>query len=222
MLKRVALFTLIAVLVAACGTAATPQFTVAEATEEPTAEAQDTQPTSTPTDEPTVEPTAEPTEAPTEAPTAEPTEAPTDEPAEEPTAAEEDSAGDGGGEESAAEGVPAEEDPLALFIGLASAENGETLFNQSFDTPTGQWVCSTCHNVDVPEVKVGPSLLGIPDRAGSRVEGEGPYTYIYNSISEPGTYVVEGFGDGIMPHYAEVLTDAQIYDLVAYLMTLEE
>ena len=71
---------------------------------------------------------------------------------------------------------------------------------------------------------VGPSLIGINERAGSRVEGEGPLTYMYNSIYNSQAYLVPEFADQAqhMPIYGETgeLTDQQIYNLIAYLQTL--
>lgn len=119
--------------------------------------------------------------------------------------------------------VPADEDPLQIVIELSNAENGEALFNATYETSLGAWACSTCHNIDNDEVKIGPSLWGIPERANLRVEGQGPYTYLYNSIHNSQAYLVPGYEDGAqMPLYEGVLTDTEIYDLVAYLMTLDK
>ncbi|MCS6837082.1 MAG: cytochrome c [Anaerolineae bacterium] len=108
---------------------------------------------------------------------------------------------------------------------MANPQRGEALFSQYIDAVG--FACSTCHNVVGDEVKIGPSLYGIPQRAAERVPGEGPYTYLYNSIHNSQAYIVPGFENAVhMPHYAGldgspvVLSDAQIYDLVAYLMTL--
>ncbi len=126
------------------------------------------------------------------------------------------------------ETIPADDDPLGIIVGLANANNGETLFNQSYETSSGQWMCNNCHNIDNPNVKIGPSLWGIADRANTRVEGQGPYTYLYNSILNSDAYIVPGYeNNAIMPHYGgadgseRILSDAQIYDLVAYIFTLE-
>ncbi|GAB1422265.1 hypothetical protein MASR2M15_24880 [Anaerolineales bacterium] len=109
-------------------------------------------------------------------------------------------------------------DPLVLQVQIGgSATRGDDIFH-NIAIPA----CSTCHNVDVPDAIVGPSLLGIASRAGSTVEGEGAERYIYNSITDPGAHVVEGFVDGVMPpNYHEVLQESQILDLIAYLLTLE-
>lgn len=115
---------------------------------------------------------------------------------------------------------PAVSDPLQLMVSLGNPANGEALFNQMNDTG---FACATCHYVDSTDVGVGPGLLGIPSRAGERVPGTGPYSYIYNSIIHPNDYLVDGFAEGVMPQvYEDVYSDAQLYDIIAYLMTLSQ
>jgi sulfur-oxidizing protein SoxX len=97
---------------------------------------------------------------------------------------------------------------------------GEALFKQAtIDTAPG---CSTCHSTQPGEVIVGPSLAGVASRAGERVEGETAEQYLHTSILDPNAYVVEGFSPGVMyQDFADVLTDTQVNDLVAYLQTLK-
>lgn len=113
---------------------------------------------------------------------------------------------------------------------VGDAARGEELFNVQYETEIGIWSCALCHNVDIPDVKIGPSLLGLPDRAGERVEGEVAERYIYNSILHPYDYFVEGYeGEDqqrMPPNYEELLVrngnEQDVYDLIAYLMTLHE
>jgi hypothetical protein len=57
------------------------------------------------------------------------------------------------------------------------------------------------------------------ERAGTRIEGMAPADYLHQSIMEPSAFVVEGYPD-VMPHtYGETLTEQQISDLIAYLLT---
>jgi cytochrome c2 len=89
--------------------------------------------------------------------------------------------------------------------------------------------CSTCHNIDTDDVKVGPSLKGIASRAGTRVDGQDAATYIHNAIVTPNAYLVQDSsgqhvfaanGVSLMyQNYKTDLTEAQINDLVAYLLT---
>lgn len=117
-------------------------------------------------------------------------------------------------------GASAEEDSIGLLIANADAAHGDTLFHEM--TSTG-FACVTCHRVDTTDMLVGPGLLGIPDRAGDRVPGESAERYLYNSILHPNDYIVETFPESVMPQtYADVFSTSDVYDLVAYLMTLGE
>lgn len=90
---------------------------------------------------------------------------------------------------------------------------------------TGQEVfqtygCRGCHALAAAGsvAGVGPSLDGIGERAGKRVEGLDAYAYIRQSILTPRAFVVPGFPDGLMPtNYSQRLTSAQVDDLVIFL-----
>lgn len=82
--------------------------------------------------------------------------------------------------------------------------------------------CRTCHSLEPGVTLVGPSFAGIAGRAGTRVPGMSAEAYLYQSIVDPDAYVVEGFKKGQMVRdTAQRLTDAQIRDLVAFLLTLK-
>jgi sulfur-oxidizing protein SoxX len=100
------------------------------------------------------------------------------------------------------------------------AAAGEELFHQT--TIDSQPGCITCHSLEPDTVLVGPSMAGIASRAGSRVSGESAQEYIHQSILNPDAYTVEGFSAGVMPAgFADALSEQQVNDLVAYLMTLQ-
>jgi cytochrome c2 len=83
--------------------------------------------------------------------------------------------------------------------------------------------CRICHSLEPGVDLVGPSFAGIATRAATRVPGLTAEEYLYQSIAEPDAYVVEGFPPGQMvPNLTEILTEEQIDDLIAFLMTLEE
>jgi len=109
------------------------------------------------------------------------------------------------------DGRPAGGDPVA----------GRQLYNETSLGTTAS--CQICHSLDPDVTLVGPSFAGIASRAGSRVEGLSAEEYIYQSIVDPDAYVVEGYPSGVMvPNLEEQLTEEEIEDLVAFLMTLEE
>lgn len=194
---RVLVIVGIALIVVACGTAARPVFEEPE--EEIVAEAVDdgetvvaVVPTAT-----SIPPTATP-----EPPTATPTEEATATPTEEPTSAP--------------------SDPIVRLVSIRDAENGQELFNTVY-ADAGTRSCATCHLVDVPDKLLGPSMLGIPERAGTRVEGQVAERYLYNSIVNPNEYIVEDYPENLMPtNWHDILSDTEIYDIIAYLMTLHE
>ena len=207
-----------AILLAACGTVATPMVTqrppaiesgdeaTAEVVLEPTAateEAIETEAvaeTEVATEVATEAPTEVSTEQPTEVATEAATEPPTEEATEAATEAPEAGAGD------AVTGDPA---------------NGQALFvagNPSGGAPP----CSTCHLVDSEVQLVGPGLLNVGERAAERVPGETALEYLHQSIVDPAAHVPEGFVPGMMPDvFKQAFTEEEINDIIAYLLTLE-
>ncbi len=88
---------------------------------------------------------------------------------------------------------------------------GKALFEQT--TLEGNPGCVTCHSIEPGKTVVGPSLAGIASK------GE---DFIRESIVNPDADVTEGFPAGTMPpDYGQKLSEAQINQLVKYLMTLK-
>jgi sulfur oxidation c-type cytochrome SoxX len=83
--------------------------------------------------------------------------------------------------------------------------------------------CTACHAISgISSGTVGPVLDGLATRAGSTVSGLTAEEYIHQSIIDPSAYVVPGFTDGVMPqNFGEILTEEQINDLVAFLLSLQ-
>jgi mono/diheme cytochrome c family protein len=119
--------------------------------------------------------------------------------------------GGGGGDEGQEEPSPA---------AGGDAARGEELFKQTLIG--SQPGCVTCHSLEPDQVLVGPSMAGVADRAGSRVSGQSAESYLRESISRPDAYTVDGFAAGVMPAaLADELSNQQVDDLVAYLLTLD-
>jgi mono/diheme cytochrome c family protein len=100
--------------------------------------------------------------------------------------------------------------------GAGDPERGAQLFTQSIG---GMPSCSTCHALDHSQI-VGPGMAGIGARAASRQAGISAMEYLHTSIIEPGAYVVEGFQNVMPDVYEQRLSEAQIRDLIAYLLSL--
>lgn len=81
--------------------------------------------------------------------------------------------------------------------------------------------CVACHGLGTR----APNLLSTEGGAGpigarcaDRVPGEDCKTYLYESMVNPGAYVVEGY-EPIMPDMSRTLSSAQIWSIIAYLQS---
>ena len=107
--------------------------------------------------------------------------------------------------------------PVDLSFGAdVSAEeltsSGEVLFN-------GAGVCTTCHGLGerAPNLLAdheGTGTIGV--RCTNRVPGQDCKTYLYTSLVDPASYLVEGFNP-LMTDQRAGLSNEQIWALVAYL-----
>jgi mono/diheme cytochrome c family protein len=95
---------------------------------------------------------------------------------------------------------------------------GEALFAQA--TIGANPGCKTCHSLDGTQL-VGPTMQGYATRAGTRVQGQSADEYTRVSITDPNAHLVEGFAQGVMPSFKDVLNETQLNDLTAYLLSLK-
>jgi mono/diheme cytochrome c family protein len=119
---------------------------------------------------------------------------------------------------------------LILVVGLAACGRESAPAGSEASTDAGEKVfgqvaapaCTSCHALEAGVTLVGPSLAAIGAEAGSRVSGESAEEYLRKAVAEPNAYLVEGFASGLMPAtYAIQLSEQQINDLVAYMLTLK-
>jgi mono/diheme cytochrome c family protein len=209
------LLVIAALLIAACGSVATPVPNSLTLEAQATQEAQDiagdgvsvpvvVAPTSTPIPLPTD--TSTPTEEPPTPTDVPPTEAPEVEEVEEDVETDLD---------------PEHEQIVLLVSRFGDPNQGQSLFTRSMSTNMGEFACSICHSADSEAPGVGPGLWNLNERAGDRVEGMPAEVYAYLTIIEPAHYTVPGFAPGVMPsNYADILSDQEIYDLAAYVLSL--
>ncbi|MEL6269701.1 MAG: cytochrome c [Chloroflexota bacterium] len=189
------------------------------------------QPTAAPTDEPAEEEVAaEETEAVEAAATEDmDAEAEATEDMEAEAEATEDMDADA---EDDTETADAEDDPIAMAIAAGDPAVGAQLFQQQYQTSVGPWICASCHSVDASGLRlVGPTMWGLTETGEARIAETGDESvpaYIYNSIVNPGAYIVpadEGgpYPENLMPpNYSELLTEEELNHLVAYILTLNE
>lgn len=106
-------------------------------------------------------------------------------------------------------------------------QRGATLFAGEVAI-TGFVACRGCHATDpLAGDGIGPNLAGVATRAGARVPGVAAEEYLRRSIRIHDDYVVPGFEAGIARavvgrDFGDILTDEQIADLVAYLLTFDQ
>ncbi len=89
---------------------------------------------------------------------------------------------------------------------------GESLYN-------GAGGCTACHGLGTraPNLVRSEGNLGpIGSRCDGRVAEQGCKEYLYQSLTEPGAYLVEGYAP-IMPDARRTLSEDQIWALVAFL-----
>lgn len=98
-------------------------------------------------------------------------------------------------------------------------ERGEQLFVLN---PLGAAPgCGTCHAVDSDQALVGPSLRDIARVAEEQTTGLSAENYLREALLNPDTHLAADFNPGAMPRYGDLLSEASIDDLVAYMLTLE-
>lgn len=92
------------------------------------------------------------------------------------------------------------------------ALTGDPVSGEALYTAKG---CMACHSLDGSSL-VGPSYVGLGDRAGTTIEGLSAEEYVYQSIIKPCDFVVDGFTCVMPQNYEEQLTPQEIVDLMAY------
>lgn len=95
---------------------------------------------------------------------------------------------------------------------------GERLFH-TFQ-PSAGTMCMACHRTDSDDRLVGPGLKTVGIRAQTRVAGQSASQYLYTSIIDPAAYVVDGYPNLMPKNWGRVFTEAQVADLIAYLIRL--
>ncbi len=105
---------------------------------------------------------------------------------------------------------------VKLLLAGAMVFTGSSLYAQKGDAKAGKEVfennCSVCHNSDSTEVKMGPGLKGISKRAKMTTTGKAPTDA--NLLEKVST------GGNGMPAYADILSDEEKANVIAYLKTL--
>jgi cytochrome c551/c552 len=99
---------------------------------------------------------------------------------------------------------------------------GEELFDQTVIGSNAG--CVTCHSLEPDVVIVGPSMAAFSLDAEAEGEelGMTAEEFVRQSILDPNAVLSYGYDPDLMPtNWDEVLTDEQVDQLVAYLLSLE-
>lgn len=102
------------------------------------------------------------------------------------------------------------------ILAIGDPERGKELYESG---GASMIPCTTCHTLDGTDL-VGPTFQGLAARAETRVEGLPAASYIRQSIIFPSAYLVSGYANSMNVTYNQMLSDEEIDDIVAYLLTV--
>jgi cytochrome c2 len=81
-------------------------------------------------------------------------------------------------------------------------------------------LCQNCHSLEGGGSEVyGPSPAGISAVAGTRVRGLDTVEHLRESILDPSAYIVDGFEDTMEKFYSLLLTEDDVNNLIAFMLT---
>jgi len=115
---------------------------------------------------------------------------------------------------------------IALVLAACGADSGqagdpalgEELYATKLDPDSDLFSCAECHSLDGSD-SIGPTFQGIGERAGQRVAGLSAEEYLRESIVDPQAYVVEGFFFRMPGVIGPLLTEEDINNLIAFMLT---
>ncbi|MEE9178312.1 MAG: cytochrome c [Acidimicrobiia bacterium] len=111
------------------------------------------------------------------------------------------------------------DEQLAAAAAVGDIAAGEELYNTEVDVGSWSPVCTTCHTLDGVDNSFAPTHGGISKIAGERVEGMSAVDYLRQSIVDPLAFQVDAWPLTMPKNYSEVLSEEQINNLIAFLLT---
>lgn len=104
---------------------------------------------------------------------------------------------------------------------IGDAQRGAQLFAQPVIGAGLAPGCRNCHLLETDQLLIGPSLAGVGARAATAVPGQTAATFLRRSITHPNEHLTDGYLPDVMyQEYAAALSEQEIADLVAFLLTL--
>ncbi len=115
-------------------------------------------------------------------------------------------------EEAALSSAPDEdiEARAAALLAQGDATRGAVLIET--------YQCAACHVIGA-ENNIAPPFAGLADRAEARHPSLSAAAYVYESIVNPAAFIVEGFQNSMVQNFKDRVTDQDLADLMAYLLT---
>jgi mono/diheme cytochrome c family protein len=110
--------------------------------------------------------------------------------------------------------------PTATATPAADPVRGEEIFTKGVNESPP---CISCHQVSDNSsfgFALGPNLIGIGNRASTRITDMSAEDYLANSILEPAAFIVPGYRNIMYPKFADHFSEQDVADLIAYMMTL--
>jgi cytochrome c551/c552 len=101
-------------------------------------------------------------------------------------------------------------DKVTALLHGADASRGALLVEQ--------FGCIACHREGAVN-HIAPSYEGIAENAATRRPPLTAAAYIYESIINPLAYIVEGYNPSMPQNFSQQLSDGQLGDIIAYLLT---
>lgn len=99
---------------------------------------------------------------------------------------------------------------VTSILADGNPKNGEALLTK--------YECVACHRAGV-ENGIAPAFIGVAERAATRRPPLTAAAYIYESITHPTAFIVEGFSGAMPQNIAERLSERELGDIIAYLLT---
>jgi mono/diheme cytochrome c family protein len=100
---------------------------------------------------------------------------------------------------------------VAALLVNANPANGEVLMER--------YGCAACHVIGA-DSGIAPYLDLIGDVAATRRPPLSAAAYIYESITNPAAFVVEGYQNTMAADFRSRVSDKELGDMIAYLLTL--
>lgn len=101
-------------------------------------------------------------------------------------------------------------DKVSALLNNANPENGATLVEK--------YNCVACHREGAAN-HIAPAFDGVAQRAAIRRPPLSAPAYLFEAITHPAAYVVEDFAPAMPQNFSELLSDQELGDIIAYLLT---